>query len=395
MTIEMIEAPADKTALAIRSSIDQVETALTEFDKVSAGLDALRLKYSNVVFDVTSTKGMKEATEARAAIREPRYAVEKARKAAKAPVLALGKDIDARAAYITSALQELEEPIDQQIKAEEQRKAVEKAAREQAERERVERHQAGIERIRAYVVTAAGQSVEQIATLIRALEPMPVGADVFEEFATAAQRAKAETLERLVEMHAAAVAHEAEQARIAAEREELARLRAEQAERAASERARIAAEQKAEAERLAAERAAQEAELRRQREAQEAAMRAEREALERERAAARAAQEEAEREAARLRAEAARREQEALEAKERQQAEQRAREEAAREAMLAAEREAQRQRELAATRLQKAAPRLLAAAKVALARLEVMNIDVDDYDDFRELQAAVYEAEGA
>jgi len=45
------------------------------------------------------------------------------------------------------------------------------------------------------------------------------------------QVAKAAGLARLQELHAAAVAHEAEQARLAAEREELARLRAEQAER--------------------------------------------------------------------------------------------------------------------------------------------------------------------
>ena len=44
------------------------------------------------------------------------------------------------------------------------------------------------------------------------------------------QVAKAAGLARLQELHAAAVAHEAEQARLAAEREELARLRAEQAE---------------------------------------------------------------------------------------------------------------------------------------------------------------------
>ena len=91
----------------------------------------------DLVFDVSTTKGMAEAIAHRAAWRDPRITVEKFRKAAKAPVLTLGKDIDARAAWLTDQLLLGETPVHEQIKAEEARKAQEKADREAAEFGRV------------------------------------------------------------------------------------------------------------------------------------------------------------------------------------------------------------------------------------------------------------------
>ena len=288
-TIEMIETPADTSALAIRENIQRVETALSEFDKISAGLAELRQRHPvDLAIDVTTTKGMREAVAARAAWRDPRIAVEKARKAAKAPVLALGKDIDARAAYITTALLEGESNYDDQIKAEETRKEAEKAAEAEAERVRVAAHHERIAEIRGAIGAASNCSAELILDHIGDIERLHVD-DGFEEFQGQAQLAKDETLDKLRAMHGAAVAaeaeaarikaeQEAEAARIAAEREELDRLRAEQAKRDAEAAEARAAAEREQAERLAAERAEQEAELKRQREAQEAELRAQREA---------------------------------------------------------------------------------------------------------------------
>jgi len=328
----------DTTALAIRENVDKVQTALSEFDKIQAGLAALELAHpKNLACDVTTTKGMKEAIAGRAAWRDPRIATEKARQAAKAPVLALGKDIDARARQITALLIEGESNYDDQIKAEEARKEAEKAAKAQAEAARVQAHQDRINNdIRFAAKVGALFGSDEIAKTIADVDAMVIDAS-FEEFQGQAQLAKDETLDKLREMHAAAVAHEAEQARIKAEQEaEAARIAAERAEldklRAeAAERERVAA-----AEREAAERAQAE-ELARQREAQEAELRAAREAQERELAAQRAAQAEADAIAAaerkRLDDEAAARLQEIA----RQQEEQRAAARRAEEARLAAE----------------------------------------------------------
>ena len=109
------------------TNIEKVSGALAEFSRVEAGIAALTKAYAGVVYDVTTTEGMGAAREARRIIREPRYEVEKVRKDAKAPLLALGKEIDAEAKRITAALLAIEEPIDQQIAAEEARKEAEHA----------------------------------------------------------------------------------------------------------------------------------------------------------------------------------------------------------------------------------------------------------------------------
>lgn len=348
-TIEMIETPADTSALAIRENIQHVESALSEFDKISAGLAELRRRHPvDLAIDVTTTKGMKEAVAARAAWRDPRIAVEKARKAAKAPVLSLGKDIDSRAAYITTALLEGESNYDGQIKAEEARKEAEKAAKAEAERVRVAAHHERIAEIRGAIGAASNGSAELILDHIGDVERLPVDAS-FEEFQGQAQLAKDETLDKLRAMHAAAVAaeaeaarikaeQEAETARIAAEREELARLRAEQAKRDAEAAEARATAEREQAARLAAERAEQEAELKRQRDEQEAALRAQREAQ----AAVEAAQAEARaKEERRIAAERA-----DLEARQRE--------------AEAAQRVKEAEAAAALSRLHKAAPKLLA-----------------------------------
>lgn len=335
--LEVLDAPALQTS-TITTSITKVQGEIAAFDKIAAGIAAIELQHpKDLAVDVTTTAGMKQAVAARAAWRDPRIAVEKARKAAKAPVLELGKQIDTFAAGLESTLREGEDNYDKQIKAEEARKEAEKVAKAAAEAARVQAHQDRIATaIRSHAIDSVGTSAANIADEINHLEQFAVDAS-FEEFQGQAQVAKDETLDKLREMHTAAVANEAEQARIKAEQEaEAARIAAERAEldklRAeAAERERLAASERAAAEK------AQTEELARQREAQEEELRAAREAQERELAAQRAAQAEADAIAAaerkRLDDEAAARLQEIA----RQEEEQRAAARRAEEARLAAE----------------------------------------------------------
>jgi len=244
----------DDTGALVRADIAKVETALTEFDKIQAGLADLRTKYAGVVFDVKTATGMKSASTARAEIRAPRYATEAARKAAKAPALALGRNIDERAAFITGELLKIEGPIDSQIGAEEQRKEAEREAREKAERERIARIQAGIEEIKQFPLDAAGKPAAQIAEAMDQLEHFLIDAW---EFADVAGAARVKAMNRLATMHAAAVDQEAEGARLAALKADLDRQRAEQAEadrgrvlQEAEARRRIEEEQRASRDRI-------------------------------------------------------------------------------------------------------------------------------------------------
>lgn len=341
------EAPAtDKAALAIRQNIAQVESALSEFDKITAGLAELAEHYPpDLVYDVTTTKGMAEAVAHRAAWRDPRILVEKYRKTAKAPVLALGKDIDARAAWITEQLLVGETPVHEQIKAEEARKDAEKQARINAEFARVQAIQDAIAEIHMDVMICAGKPSADIAAKLDAMKAQVLDPLVFQEMMAQAQQAQANAITKLEQALKAQLFTEAEAAKLAAERAELAELRAAQAAQKAKDEAAAIALRQAEDARIAAERKQAEAEL--------AAQRAEQKRLDDEAAAARAA---ADAKAAAERAEADRVAREARAAEEARIAAERAelhRQQAAAEAEALAKRRAA---EAAEQKLRDAAP---------------------------------------
>lgn len=237
------------------NEMELIGTALQQFDRVAAGLALLEKNYKGMLYEVDTSMGMEHAKAARAAIREPRYEVERLRKSAKAPILALGKRLDAEATRISNALLTLETPIDEQIKSEESRKEQEKAAKAAAEAERIAAIQRRIENIRSWPVTAAGKSsviVQQILDTARESKPD----ESFQEFLESALTAWTTSGHALAGILAERVAHEAEQERIKAERIELDRLRAE-----AAERNRIAAAEQAKAAALQAEEMRKEREL--------------------------------------------------------------------------------------------------------------------------------------
>lgn len=326
--------PAAEQVAEIATEIRTVQTAVAGIDKINAGLAALELAHPKdvIIAAINTPSGMKAAIASRAAWRAPRLAVEQVRKEAKAPVLALGRAIDALAADLTTKLLAGEQHYDAQIKAEEARKEAEKAAKAKAEAERVERHTVRIGEIAAIAVGAARCTAAQLADHIAATERLEIGDD-FEEFKPKAEATKAEVLTQLHGLHAAAAEREAEAARLAAEREELARLRAEQAKRDAEAAAARAEEERKAAEARAAQEREEAARRAQEQRAHEERMRAEREAHEAEMRRQREALAEQERLATATRAEADRIAREAREAEERRQM-------AAREEALRLEREA-------------------------------------------------------
>jgi hypothetical protein len=244
------------------AEIEQVTLALTTINKVEMGLTDLRQKYEGVVFDVSTGVGMEVAKEARRDVREPRLEVERIRKAAKAPILALGKKLDSEAARITAELEKLEGPIHLQITTEETRKEAEKERRLAAEIARVAALQERIAELRGCQMLSPSSGSQLVLEHIADLEAIPVDA-TFDEFEQQASDAKTAALVRLNGILGAAVAHEAEQAKVIAERAELARLRAAEEERQATARAEQAERDrlaKIEADRIAAEERAKQVE---------------------------------------------------------------------------------------------------------------------------------------
>ena len=236
---------------------------ISEYNPVEVGLQELRRKYANVAVDVTTPKALEEAKRVRAEIREPRYECEKIRKALKAPALAHAKLIDTEAARITAELLAIETPWDDAIKAEEQRKEVEKEAKAAAERARIMDINEKIAHLRGFVSLALEcRTSERVASLIARLN-LELSEDDYQEFIGEATQVRDAALARMVEIHDARVADEAERARVKAEQEAL-RIEREAFAAAQLEAKRVAdeaaAKAQAAAEEMAAQRAAFEAE---------------------------------------------------------------------------------------------------------------------------------------
>ena len=255
---------------------------------------ALELAISEDVtdYDATTTAGMKTALSRRAVFRDIRVSADKERAARKAPLLEIGRLLDAKAKELVALSKPYEEHHDAVIKAEEARKAEEKAEKERIERERIARIHEYIADINAIPSKLVGKSAEAIRTALSEAEAMEIGIDVFADFTGTAMQARLFAVAKLIPMLAAQEEHEAEQARLKADREELVRQQAEQ-RRIDAEAALVRQEaeakaqaEQAEADRVAAElRASEQAKL----DAQMAAFKKEQEAFRAEQEAARLA----------------------------------------------------------------------------------------------------------
>lgn len=251
-------------------------TEIAEYTKTEAALADLRQKYKDAVFDVSTTKGMAEAKAARAELRTLRTDLEKERVRIKAPALERCRLIDSEAKRITMELSSLEDPIDDTIKAEENRKEQERLRKLEEERQRHIAIQSAIDGIRNVPASLIGKPAIIIKGQLAKLKEQPLDPDFFGEFFRQAEDAHVAAVAKAQEMLQTAVDAEAEAARVKAEREELERIRAE------NERLQREADQRRRQDELRAQQEREEAQ-RKEREAQEARERAEREAAQAER----------------------------------------------------------------------------------------------------------------
>lgn len=301
----------------------KTEIQIVEYSQTAAALSLLRGKYHGVLFAVATPPGMRQAREARAEIKGYRVDLEKLRQELKAPALERCRLIDEEAKRITAALVTLENPIDDQIKAEETRKENERQAKEEAERARVAKIRDWIGKLQSAPALNVNKPSTEIRAAIEQVKAYELKLTDFMEFFAEATAAKAEAIHALEALATDTEAKEAEARKLAAEREELARLRAESEARMKA--VREAHEAKLRAERQEAERI--EAEKRREHEAEKRRLAAERTSLEHQRrdleraeASAKAEGERVEAEQVRVEREAA--ERAAREAEERKAAEQ-------------------------------------------------------------------------
>lgn len=177
---------------------DEEGVKITEYSRTLAALDALEKKHKGVVFEVSTTAGMKEAKAARKQLRDLRVALEKKRKDLKAPVLDYTRALDGQAKTITARIEALENPIDAQVKAEEQRKAREKAEAEAAERARIDAHRRVIEEMRSAPLAMIGEASDTIRQAFQSLQATDLTG--LEEFQSEAALVKDEAAGKLHEL---------------------------------------------------------------------------------------------------------------------------------------------------------------------------------------------------
>ena len=278
---------------------------------------------------IKNVAGRDQCHGAAMALRTARTSIRKVGKDARDDATKFSKAVIAEEDRLVALIEPEETRLLSLRDAWDESREAEKRAKAEAEARRVAAIREHIGDIRSITAQVVGRPSEYIEGAIKDLVALSIDVERFAELAGEAEMVRGETLNKLRELHAAALAQEAEAKRLAEERAELERQRAELEE----QRKREAAE-RAEQERKDAEaRAAREAEERAQREKAEAARREQqaREDAER-RAAFEAAEKQmaAQREAMALRqaeldrAEAARREQEAQALREMAAAEERA-----------------------------------------------------------------------
>lgn len=287
MTQDQTPAVVQNTSAAT-APISIKETVLAQFKEAEATITTLAAKYANVAYAVTTPKGMKEAVAARADLRDNgRLFVTKAEARVKTEVNDLKRIMADEVTRLVAIVKPVEDSIDAQIKAEENRKAEEKAKRDREEATRIAAHRANIEKIKGYVSLAQGHPIEVIDHGAETLADMSFGPE-WEEFAAeaaAARDAAVENLNKMIANERQRLENERLQKELADAREALALIAAAKekaesearAEQAKAEREHAA---KVESERIQREQAEQ-AQAARIREEQAAFDKQEREEIER------------------------------------------------------------------------------------------------------------------
>lgn len=235
----------------------EVGAALAVYDPIALGLADLRQKYQNVAYAVATTAGNAEARAARKELVTLRGRVDGSYKEWNTHMLAAQRAMRAKAAELEKEILALEKPIDDQIKADEERRKKEKEEKERIERERlaaIERERLEAERLRIEAERAAER--ERLAA-----ERAELMAKVEAERAKmAAERAEAERIAAIERAEAEKIA-EVERKRVAAERAEMELANKVLAEAMAAKEARIKEFELAEAARIAEEKRSEDAKL--------------------------------------------------------------------------------------------------------------------------------------
>jgi hypothetical protein len=235
------------------AKIDLTDLALAKFGNWREATNTAKDELAALVLDLTTQSAIDDAISLRnRKIKQPLADARKVAEGLKSKLFAVSKAVNAELPLIEAAWGEVHGAITPRIEAAQKVIDDAKAAAAAKEAARRAAHEAGISTIRNYLARCQepGMTAERIAAGIALLGQSSIGPE-WEDFQGRALAAQVETLQSMRELHAQAVAREAE-----AHRQEAIRLENERVARElAAERKRLA-EEAAELRRQLAEQAA-------------------------------------------------------------------------------------------------------------------------------------------
>ncbi len=234
------ETPAEQPA----HEVVEFRGAMSIIDPIEKVLATAREKWAGVVFDLTTTKGNKEARQARAEIVSIRTSADKAYKEWNQPILEQQRLAREKVAYIKDEVLKLETPIDEQITADEARREAERQAKVEAEAARVKTIRDRIAVIAGLPTAVLGMTSPEVDDVISDLRAVPLTEERFAEFLQEASDLVGQMVEKLEAIRNSAAAREEAERKLEAQRRELEEARLRQEQETNAERERLAAQQR-------------------------------------------------------------------------------------------------------------------------------------------------------
>lgn len=216
---------------------------IEEFKTVAATIVDMRHLFYKRVYDLESKAGFAEARRDRAKLRELRTGFADIKTARKEKALEECRLIDSEARIIVAAIEELEDPIADQIKAEEQAIEARKQAAIDAEAARVNKIRASINSILRKPQLLVGMTSAMIAERIQSFAASEVTAEEFAEWFSEAVQAKTDSLDAMRRTLDVRISEERAEKQRQDERQELDRRREDDRQREERESEKRKAEQ--------------------------------------------------------------------------------------------------------------------------------------------------------
>jgi DNA repair exonuclease SbcCD ATPase subunit len=224
-------------------TINPAEYVAKVFKPFHDKLAVAKHEADGATYDIQTTAGMDAAKKLRMTFRNLRTSAEAVRQDRKAPLIEIGRLLDSSCKALIDEIKPLEDTHDAAIKAEEKRKEEIKTEKARVEAERVAGIQKRVNELRDAPLEAVGKKSDAIQAIIDRVTAVVID-NSFQEFTAAASDAKRDALDKLNQALGAARSHEAEQARLQEEREQMEQQRQEQEAVAAAETERLAEERR-------------------------------------------------------------------------------------------------------------------------------------------------------